>query len=457
VRQGELSIRLDPYYNLPEHQALDEQLESATYKAVELSDNRVARAIIEGRVTPPESAYTDHPDDPIFLRAQNIEEGGLNYQDVKHLNFDVFRQETKAILNQGDIVLTIDGALLGIAAVHSTSAKQCCISNHMVRILHGSEASPAFLAYVLNTSLGYRQIKRGITGSAIPGIRTDAIKRIKIPLPPPDIQRQLVGELEAARAARKAKLAEADALLAGMDAFVLDALGLRLPPVQPKMAFAVRLGDIGKRLDPHFHNPQFQPITAAIESIEFRRLGDIIRLSSETWTPDTSSEGTFQYIEISGIDLTTGELTATELPIADAPSRARMIVREHDILVSLTRPHRGAVTIISAAANQHIASTGFAVIREITDTEVNRLYLWCVLRSQLSLQQMLQRSSGGNYPAITEDELKNILIPRPTPEIQQAIVDELTRRRDSARTLRAAAEADWQAAKARFEAALLGM
>ena len=69
---------------------------------------------------------------------------------------------------------------------------------------------------------------------------------------------------------------------------------------------------------------------------------------------------------------------------------------------------------------------------------------------------MLQRSSGGNYPAITEDELLKIQIPTPLLQIQKRIVAELSRRRTEARRLRDEAEREWAAAKKNFEEALLG-
>ena len=106
--------------------------------------------------------------------------------------------------------------------------------------------------------------------------------------------------------------------------------------------------------------------------------------------------------------------------------------------------------------NGCVASTGFSVLRGVTASRVNREYLWCVLRTKMCLQQMLQRASGGNYPAITEPELAKVLLPVPKPAVQETIATEARRRREEARRLRAEAEAGWQAAKRWFEEQLLG-
>lgn len=200
VKRKNIRIRLDPFYSLPEHQVLEVALSDCPSKVLAMGDRKVVREIVEGRITPKPEFYSEDLEDPIFLRAQNIEKGYLNFLDAKRLKRDPFDAEPKAILLDNDIVLTIDGVLLGVAAVHRSGDEDCCISNHMVRIRHGAETDPEYLAWFLNSSAGQRQIKRGITGSAIPGIRTDAIERILIPTPPLDVQRSLVTEIEKRRA-----------------------------------------------------------------------------------------------------------------------------------------------------------------------------------------------------------------------------------------------------------------
>ena len=90
-----------------------------------------------------------------------------------------------------------------------------------------------------------------------------------------------------------------------------------------------------------------------------------------------------------------------------------------DIAISTTRPHRGA--IVEIKDENIIASTGFSIIRELDCTIDKKWFLYALL-SQAVLQQMLQRSSGGNYPAIVEDEIKNICIPLLDIPQQQSMV-----------------------------------
>jgi restriction endonuclease S subunit len=132
-----------------------------------------------------------------------------------------------------------------------------------------------------------------------------------------------------------------------------------------------------------------------------------------------------------------------------------MVVQPDDIIVSLTRPHHGSIALLSDFHEGCIASTGFAVIREVDESQVSRTFLWAALRLSLSLKQMRRRASGGNYPAITQDELANILIPLPNKSTQQKIVDEVIHRNNEADRLEAYAETVWREARERFEHQLL--
>lgn len=177
--------------------------------------------------------------------------------------------------------------------------------------------------------------------------------------------------------------------------------------------FTVKLSELESRLDPHFYQPVYGDLIDKLSKNKVMKLGDLISISSETWNQKDFFDATFPYIEISEIDLQTGQINQIKnVPIAEAPSRAKKIVREGDIIVSTTRPSRGAISSITKENDFQIASTGFAVLRQLKHPELtSKEYLFWILRQSFSLMQMEQRSSGGNYPAITEDELKKILIP----------------------------------------------
>ncbi|MCY4653867.1 MAG: hypothetical protein OXC95_11965 [Dehalococcoidia bacterium] len=176
--------------------------------------------------------------------------------------------------------------------------------------------------------------------------------------------------------------------------------------------FAVRLSTLNGRLDPHYHHPSFSRLVEHIKSIGSNSLDALIQYSNETWNKsDGRFTELFPYIEISGVGLGTNEYQVTQTHISEAPSRARQVVRTGDILISMTRPHRGAVARILPEDDGAIASTGFAIVRHVDANQIDREYLRNCLSVPFGSDQMLMRSSGGSYPAIIKDELSLVLIP----------------------------------------------
>ena len=119
----------------------------------------------------------------------------------------------------------------------------------------------------------------------------------------------------------------------------------------------MRLGEV-ERFDPEFY------LELSLND-DLKSLNNIVEFSKEKWNQKDYFEEKFPYIEISEINLETGEINNISwINKKEAPSRAKMIVRDGDIIVSTTRPDRGAITKISKKHDGFIASTGFAVIRK---------------------------------------------------------------------------------------------
>lgn len=314
---------------------------------------------------------------------------------------------------------------------------------------------PSFLAAILSSHLVTRQVNQHIGGGGVPFLGAGNAKQLKITLPDFDIQRRLVAELDAARAERDRALAEAERLLSSFEPWAIKEMGLETPGDVGRKVYAIRRNAATTRIDPFFHAPEFVEIERVIQAAPHAPLGSLIQFSSDTWNAKEHPEPTFRYIEISGVDRRRGQAKASDVSVADAPSRARMVVQPDDIIVSLTRPHHGSIALLSDFHEGCIASTGFAVIRGVDESRVSRTFLWAALRLSLSLKQMLRRASGGNYPAITQDELANVLIPLPDEPTQQRIVEEVVRRNDEADRLEAHAETVWRKARERFEQQLL--
>lgn len=325
---------------------------------------------------------------------------------------------------------------------------------HVIRA--GTKALPQFLWAVLSMPRLLYAAQGAFTGSSgHQRVPASFLEQLEIPLPPVNVQSRLIAELDAARAERDRALAEAECLLTTFESWAIKQMGLLPPKADDRKVYAIKRSAAGVRIDPFYHSPEFIEIERTIHAVSHAPLGSLVQFSSETWNRKEHSEATFRYIEISGVDRRRGQASASEISVADAPSRARMVVQPDDIIVSLTRPHHGSIALLNKAHEGCIASTGFAVIRSVDGDQISRTYLWAALRLSLSLKQMLRRASGGNYPAITQDELAKVLIPLPDKSTQKKIAEEVIHRNNEADRLEARAETAWREARERFEQQLL--
>ena len=311
-----------------------------------------------------------------------------------------------------------------------------CIRANQEKVL------PEYLFGFLSSEVGYLLLnreKRGQTSHIYP----EDVKTIPLPIPSLKDQQKIVAILGKAYEEKKQKEAEIKMILAKIDSFVLGELGIEIEREREReeIAFAITSDEIEGRIDPFFYKPYFKTLQRAIESKNYSELGELVEFAKETWDQKSVFDNEFPYIEISNIDTSNGEIAKTDfVPVAEAPSRAKMVVREGDIIVSTTRPNRGAITPISKEQDGFIASTGFAILRDLKDSKVLKDYLFVALRTSLSLRQMEQRTTGGNYPAITTEDLRKIKIVVPELKTQEKIVAGVKTIYNKARNLRQEAE-----------------
>ena len=147
------------------------------------------------------------------------------------------------------------------------------------------------------------------------------------------------------------------------------------------------------------------------------RLGDVFTNHGQK-KPDTE----FLYIDVSGINKAHGSIEDLKKIVpGDAPSRARKIVKNGDVIYFCVRPNLLNIAVVNqtVAANL-IASTTFAVLCGNGNILPN--YTWMVLRSPYltTIVDNLQR--GQAYPAINDKDFYSLPFPLPSLEEQKRIV-----------------------------------
>ncbi len=151
--------------------------------------------------------------------------------------------------------------------------------------------------------------------------------------------------------------------------------------------------------------------------------GECANINENTLSANTPSDYRFLYIDIASIVSPKHLGPLTEYSFADAPSRARRIVKNNDIVVSLVRPYLKAFVQIKDSRNNLIASTGTAVVSAKPDNNTD--FLFHMLFSKSFMTFCENRMNGTNYPAITPVDLCHFKIPFFNHSEQILIANEL--------------------------------
>lgn len=157
-----------------------------------------------------------------------------------------------------------------------------------------------------------------------------------------------------------------------------------------------------------------------------KTLDELVNINKESRdTRKKSPQSNFLYIDIESIGNESGIINSSkEILGKDAPSRARRVVHENDIIMSTVRPYLKAFAIVPKEYENQICSTGFAVLSSKGDLVPK--YLLYSLFSNSVINQCNRMMIGGQYPALNTSQVKKIKIPVPSIPEQRKIVEILS-------------------------------
>lgn len=151
-----------------------------------------------------------------------------------------------------------------------------------------------------------------------------------------------------------------------------------------------------------------------------RPLKYVATYNDEVMPEGTPNDYPIKYVEISDVDEQLGITGWTEYPFASAPSRARRVLKDGDVLISTVRTYLRAIAPVTEPPDGLVGSTGFAVIRPVPYIYHSAL-LGYVIRAEWFISSIISRSAGVSYPAINASDLVALSLPVPPWKDQQTI------------------------------------
>jgi len=149
------------------------------------------------------------------------------------------------------------------------------------------------------------------------------------------------------------------------------------------------------------------------------RLGEVCFIDKEALSSKTSDDYCFEYVSLS--DIEKGNLIQTrEYKFSEAPSRARRIVKQGDVLLATVRPNLQGFYIFKDEVKDCIVSTGFAVLTAKRSL-LEPAYLFQTLFGNRMLAIYHAFNVGSNYPAINSSDIHKFKVCIPSLAQQKAI------------------------------------
>ena len=148
-------------------------------------------------------------------------------------------------------------------------------------------------------------------------------------------------------------------------------------------------------------------------------LKTITSINDEVLPESLSPDYEIEYVDIGSVSLANGIEKTEAMLFGDAPSRARRIPRDGDVLVSTVRTYLKAIAPVVNPPSNLVASTGFAVVRPRHELEPG--FLKYALQEEHFIQQVISRSTGVSYPAINASDVAKISLNLPGSSEQLAI------------------------------------
>ena len=350
-------------------------------------------------------------DDPIYF-AEDGEYAWVRIADVTAS--DRYLEQTtqrlsplgvskSVLLEPGELFVSI-AATVGKAII--TKIK-CCIHDGFVYFV-GLRENRDYLYYLFSCGEAYKGI--GKLGTQL-NLNTDTIGDIYLPVPCPEEQSVITTFLDR-------ETAKIDALVAKRE---------RLIELLQEKRTALITQAVTKGLDPNVpmkdSGIEWLGIIPAHWGV--KRLKYLSSINDEALSEKTDPRFELIYVDIGSVDQYQGIVEREELVFENAPSRARRIVKDGDVIISTVRTYLRAIAPIKNPDPNLIVSTGFSVIRPSSALEDN--FAPYALRASHFVERVVANSVGVSYPAIDANKISCLSVAIPDIKEQQAIVSFLER------------------------------
>ena len=477
VNHSELEGRIDPFFYKSEYSELEKKIEKSKYK------KKLLKELIYKVINGLDFRDYDIKGGIPYIKVANIKKGFFDFSNLQYITPDIIKSSKDIQLEKGNLLLTRKGTF-GNALCLEDDYNYIISSEVFYLKVKQSIVLSKYLEIYFNSNIGQKFFKKISIGAIMGSLSQDAIKSIKIPLPPLEIQQQIVDLYKKAYTEKQQKEAEAQRLLDSIDDYLLGELGITLPKeeewlqqttnkhnsynldndnplVKQGRLFLTNLSEVtGKRIDPDYNKIYYINLLNAIKFVNNKPLKDLTSLIDYGLMPTqdyaNSMEEGIPFIRVTNI-LNTGYIDMSDIKYIpfDTPRIENKLVKENDILMVQCGSTTGKVAIVPKQFENYLANSFSFIIR--SNNEILQEYLFYILNSSI-IQKQIKRSQNivSVRPNTSKPAVENLLVPLPPLEKQNEIATHISQIRSKANVLMQQGKEILEQAKQEVERMILG-
>lgn len=326
--------------------------------------------------------FLDNPLEAVrLLRGDNVGQGLLRWDGAKHWSKDACADYAAFELREGDVILAMDRPWIEAGLKYASVRKSdlpCLLVQRVARLRGANGLTTEYLRYVIGSANFTDHVKSITTGVNVPHISGRDIKRFSFHLPPLPLQRRIAS------------------ILGAYD----DLIEVNRRRIAVLEEMARRLFDewfVNFRFPGHESHEMVETDQgAAPKGWARRRLDTITNINGRTLRPADAPER-IKYVDIASVSPGCVD-QITDTLFADAPGRARRLVKDGSVIWSMVRPNRRSFAVILDPPENMVVSTGFAVLDAV---EIPFTYLYLATTTDAFVGYLTGRATGSAYPAVT--------------------------------------------------------
>lgn len=329
---------------------------------------------------------------------------GANLASEKRFNFQgfVFVTEEKAdelLANNahpGDVIFTQRGTLGQVGIIPKTSPfPRFVISQSQMKItVDDSRVDADWLFYNFRDPSTQQEMINRASSSGVPHINLGVLREFQLRLPPLHEQRRVAS------------------ILSAYDDLIEN--NTRRIAVLEEMARRIYEEWFVRFRFPGHENVRMVESELGLVPDEWQvtTLGALVQVNARSVRRGKEPTA-IRYVDISSVS--TGSIDKQEpMLFADAPGRARRIVRDGDVIWACVRPNRKSYSLVLNPEPNLLVSTGFAVLSPVA---APWSFVYQLIITDDFVSYLVNNAKGAAYPAVGADEFNRAIVLKPQDSI----------------------------------------